>query len=140
MPWRGVSLPKRGSPPVKLCSHDNYLISFDFFVHSWAVFFNTPKNRSRSLPFHQHHCPSFLENLNTVEDIVQIIHAERREPDTPRQTGIQRILSETQTKKSRKKKKRKKKEKRSLNKKRRKKEGKKKKVSFVSSTMKDAVA
>ena len=121
MPWRGVSLPKRGSPPVKLCSHDNYLISFYFFVHSWAVFFNTPTNRSRSLPFHQHHCPSFHENLNTVEDIVQIIHAERREPDTPRQTGIQRILSETQTKKSRKKK-----EKISLNKKRRKKEGKKK--------------
>ena len=74
-------------------------------VHnSWAVFFNTPTKRSQSLPFHQHHGPSFHENLNTVEDIVQIIHAERREPDTPRQTGIQRILSETQTKKSRKKK------------------------------------
>ena len=129
MPWRGVSLPKRGSPPVKLCSHDNYLISFDFFVHSWAVFFNTPTNRSRSLPFHQHHCPSFHENLNTVEDIVQIIHAERREPDTPRQTGIQRILSETQTKKV---------EKNNNKFKQKKKE--KKKVSFVSSTMEDAVA
>ena len=101
-------------------------------VHnSWAVFFNTPKNRSQSLPFHKHHCPSFHENLNTVEDIVQIIHAERREPDTPRQTGIQRILSETQTKKIGKKKKK--------NKFKQKKEE-KKKVSFVSSTMEDAVA
>ena len=72
--------------------------------------------------------PSFHENLNTVEDIVQIIHAERREPDTPRQTGIQRILSETQTKKVEKKKKFKQKKKE------------KKKVSFVSSTMEDAVA